>query len=63
MNTTKYAGYTGNLHCKIRTTPFFDSYAEVKGDFEFKAECANWQEHQRWNQERVGNYAQCPVQE
>ena len=59
----KYAGYVGNKHCRIRVTPFFDSRAEVRGDFEFTAECANWQEHQRWNKERAGNYAQCPVQE
>lgn len=59
----KYAGYVGNKHLSIRVTPFFNSAAEVDGEFEFTAPCANWQEHQRWNQQRVGNYAQCPVQE
>lgn len=59
----KYAGYVGNKHLRIRVTPFFCAASEVAGNFEFIAECGNWQEHQRWNQERVGNYAQCPVQE
>ena len=60
---TKYAGYVGNKHLRIRVTPFFDSELEVRGDFEFIAPCGNWDEHLRWNQQRVGNYAQCPVQE
>lgn len=63
MNNVKFAGYVGNKHLRIRVTPFFDSAAEVKGAHEFIAECGNWQEHQRWNAQRVGNYAQCPVQE
>lgn len=29
----------------------------------FIRECANWEEHQRWNAQRVGMYAQMPVTE
>jgi hypothetical protein len=63
MNTfeIKYAGYVGNKHLRIRVTPFFDAASAVRGKFEFIDVCANWQEHQRWNQQRVGNYAACPV--
>lgn len=60
----KFAGYVGNQHMAVRVTPFFDRPAEVTGEkFAFVAPCTNWEEHQRWNQERVGNYAQCPVAE
>lgn len=66
----KYAAYTGNQHLSIRLTPFFDSRAEARQaaldqghTTAWVAPCANWQEHQRWNRERVGNYASCPVQE
>jgi hypothetical protein len=63
MANTKFAGYVGNKHLRIRVTPFFDSAAEVTGSFEFIDQCGNWREHQQWNKQRVGNYAQCPVQE
>lgn len=63
MTNTKFAGYVGNLHLTIRVTSFFSSADEVKGEYEFIRQCGNWQEHQRWNQERKGNYASCPVQE
>jgi hypothetical protein len=59
----KYAGYVGNKHCAVRVTQFFNKASEVAGSFEFTAPCANWKEHQRWNQQRVGNYASCPVAE
>ena len=66
----KFAAYNGNDFCKVRITPFFDSRAEAAAAAKsaghltaFTAPCANWQEHQRWNAERVGNYASCPVQE
>lgn len=67
----KYAGHNGNKHFAVRVTPFFDSAAEVWAharlsaltNVDFVAPCANWQEHMRWNKERVGNYANCPVQE
>lgn len=71
MNTaTKFAAYNGNDFCKIRVTPFFDTRAEAASAarnagelIAFTAPCANWQEHMRWNQERVGNYRDCPVTE
>ena len=59
----KFAGYVGNKHLRIRTTAFFDRPDAVQGNFDWVAECGNWQEHQRWNAQRVGNYAACPVQE
>jgi hypothetical protein len=64
------AAYVGNKHAKVRVTPFFATHEEARnaavssGHLEaFTQECANWQEHQRWNRERVGMYATCPVQE
>jgi len=69
MNT-KYAAWTGNDHLCIRVTPFFDTIQEAReaGDrtdhFQTVVKpTGNWQEHQRWNQQRVGNYAACPVNE
>lgn len=69
MNT-KYAAYNGNDFCKIRVTPFFNTRSEASeaarkvGELAaFTAPCANWQEHMKWNTERVGNYASCPVVE
>jgi hypothetical protein len=66
----KIAAYVGNKHAKARVTPFFDTHEEARkvaiqaGHLEaFTQECANWQEHQRWNSERVGMYASMPVQE
>ena len=63
MENVKFAGYVGNKHLSIRVTPFFNSAAEVTGNFEWIAECANWEEHMKWNKERAGNYASCPVEE
>jgi hypothetical protein len=63
LSGVKFAGYVGNEHVQVRKTPFFDTRAEVVGEFDFIAPCANWREHQRWNRDRVGNYAQCPVVE
>lgn len=66
----KFAAYVGNDHANIRLTPFFDTRAEAQAAARaaghltaFTAPCANWQEHQRWNTERRGMYAQCPVVE
>lgn len=66
----KYAAYAGNDFCKVRLTPFFDTREEARAAANmanhlsaFIAPCANWQEHMKWNSERVGNYAQCPVTE
>jgi len=67
---TKFAAHVGNLHASARVTPFFDTAAEAMQaaantdhGSTFVRECANWQEHQRWNAQRVGNYAQMPVAE
>ncbi|WP_075588317.1 hypothetical protein [Rhodoferax antarcticus] len=60
---TKYAGYIGNGHITIRTTPFFDSADAVIGKFDYVQKCGNWQEHMKWNAERVGMYATAPVTE
>lgn len=69
MNT-KYAAYVGNTNCRIRVSPFFDSIPEAReaGDKTDHAQtvvmpCGNWQEHKKWNRERVGNYADMPVNE
>ena len=66
--TIRYAAHTGNMHCSIRVTPFFDTIAEARAagdatdhDQTVVKPTANWEEHQRWNQQRVGNYASCPV--
>ena len=66
----KFAAYNGNDFVKVRVTPFFDTRAEAQQAARDRAEltaftapCANWEEHQRWNAARVGNYAQCPVAE
>ena len=67
---TKFAAHVGNLHASARVTPFFSSAAEAmaaasKTDHgvTFIRECANWEEHQRWNAQQVGMYAQMPVAE
>jgi urease accessory protein UreE len=67
---TKFAAHIGNLHASARVTPFFGSAAEAMAaasktdhDATFIRECANWEEHQRWNTQRVGMYAQMPVNE
>lgn len=62
----KFAAYSGNEFVKIRTTPFFDTRAEARAadpGAAFVAPCGNWKEHQQWNIDRVGNYAECPVLE
>jgi len=66
----KFAAYNGNDHCKVRVTTFFDTRAEAADAAKaaghltaFVAPCANWKEHMKWNIERVGNYASCPVDE
>ena len=66
----KFAAYLGNEHCKVRLTPFYDTRAEAHGAARaaghltaFVAPCANWQEHMRWNVQRVGMYKDCPVAE
>lgn len=67
---TKFAAHVGNQHASARVTPFFDSPAKAmaaaaKTDHgvTFVAACANWEEHQQWNAQRVGVYAQMPVAE
>lgn len=67
---TKFAAHVGNHHASARVTPFFDSPAEAtaaaaKTDHgvTFVTACSNWEEHQRWNAQRVGMYAQMPVVE
>lgn len=66
----KHAGFIGNPHLTLRVTPFHETPAQareaarLRGYAEaFTAPTANWQEHQRWNRARVGNYAQMPVEE
>ena len=70
MSNTKFAAYAGNDFCKVRLTPFFDSRADAAAAAKcaghltaFTAPCANWKEHQEWNKQKVGNYAQCQVAE
>jgi hypothetical protein len=62
------AAYVGNKHAKVRVTPFYVTHQEARnaavasGHLDtFTQECANWQEHQRWNRERVGMYAHSTV--
>lgn len=64
------AAYVGNKHAKVRVTPFYGTHQEARDSASanghlnvFTQECANWSEHQRWNRERIGMYAQNPVTE
>jgi hypothetical protein len=66
----KFASHVGNIHASARVTPFFDTAEEARQaaaktdhSVTFVRECANWQEHQKWNQQRIGNYKQMPVSE
>lgn len=68
MINTKFAAHIGNLHATARVTPFFDTPAQARTaasrmgyDSTFVRECANWQEHQTWNMERIGSYAEMQV--
>ena len=66
----KYAAFTGTMHAAARVTPFFESHSEAATyaeeceiSFSFIKQVSNWKEHQQWNSDKVGFYAEHQVTE
>lgn len=66
----KHAAFSGNMNAAARVTPFFDSRIEVATyaeeceiHFDFIRPVSNWKEHQRWNIDKSGFYAEHQVSE